>query len=103
LKGVRVLDATSVLAGPLCTYLLALAGAEIVNVEFPGVGDFTRSTGPDPELNKRRMGASFLAQNSGKCSITLKLQSEDAKDVFRRLAREETRSRTKNTPLASAP
>jgi crotonobetainyl-CoA:carnitine CoA-transferase CaiB-like acyl-CoA transferase len=59
LKGVRVLDATSVLAGPLCTYLLALAGAEIVKVELPGVGDLTRTTGRDPELNKRRMGPAF--------------------------------------------
>jgi CoA:oxalate CoA-transferase len=87
LKGVRVLDATNVLAGPLCTYLLALAGADVVKVEIPGTGDFTRTVGPDPALNARKMGVSFLAQNAGKRSITLNLKSDAGKDVFRRLAR----------------
>ena len=87
LSGVRVLDATNVLAGPLCTYLLALAGAEVVKVEIPETGDFTRTVGPDPALNERKMGASFLAQNAGKRSITLNLKTEAGKDLFRRLAR----------------
>jgi crotonobetainyl-CoA:carnitine CoA-transferase CaiB-like acyl-CoA transferase len=87
LNGIRVLDATSVLAGPLCTYLLALSGAEVTKVELPATGDFTRSIGPEAELNARKMGASFLAQNAGKHSITLNLKDEQGKDLFRRLSR----------------
>src|SRR5437763_16977179 len=87
LNGIRVLDATSVLAGPLCTYLLALSGAEVTKVELPETGDFTRSIGPEAELNARKMGASFLAQNAGKHSITLNLKDEQGKDLFRRLSR----------------
>jgi crotonobetainyl-CoA:carnitine CoA-transferase CaiB-like acyl-CoA transferase len=86
LRGLRVLDATNVLAGPLCTYLLALAGAEIVKVEDPASGDFTRDVGPDPALNEKRMGASFLAQNGGKRSMTLDLKSAEGRGLFLALA-----------------
>jgi len=71
LSGIRVLDLTNVLAGPLCAYQLALLGAEVVKVEAPGGGDLARQLGSDPELNARHMGASFLAQNGGKKSITV--------------------------------
>jgi crotonobetainyl-CoA:carnitine CoA-transferase CaiB-like acyl-CoA transferase len=86
LAGVRVLDLTNVLAGPLCAYQLALLGAEVIKVEMPGSGDLARQLGADPGLNARRMGASFLAQNSGKKSITLDLKSAAGKEVLRRLA-----------------
>ena len=88
LKGVRVLDATSVLAGPLCTYLLALSGAEVIKVEGPPSGDFSRNAGPDSSLNERLMGASFLPQNGGKRSISIDLKTEAGKALFRRLAQE---------------
>ncbi len=86
LKGVRVLDATSVLAGPLCTYLLALSGAEVIKVEGPPSGDFSRNAGPDSSLNERLMGASFLPQNGGKRSISIDLKTDTGKALFRRLA-----------------
>lgn len=85
LKGVRVLDLTNVLAGPFCGYQLALMGAEVIKVEVPGSGDLARQLGADPALNQARMGASFLAQNAGKKSITLNLKAERGRDVFRRL------------------
>ena len=87
LAGVRVLDLTNVLAGPLCAYQLALLGAEVIKVEIPGSGDLARQLGADAALNAQRMGASFLAQNSGKKSITLDLKSGAGKDVLRRLAK----------------
>ncbi len=48
---------------PFCCYQLAQLGAEVIKVETPGTGDLARQLGADPELNRRGMGASFLAQN----------------------------------------
>ena len=85
LAGVRVLDLTNVLAGPFCCYQLAQLGAEVIKVETPGTGDLARQLGADPELNRRLMGASFLAQNAGKRSITLNLKHPKAREAFARL------------------
>jgi crotonobetainyl-CoA:carnitine CoA-transferase CaiB-like acyl-CoA transferase len=87
LDGIRVLDLTNVLAGPFGAYQLALLGAEVIKVESPGAGDLARQLGADPALNKALMGASFLAQNAGKRSVTINLKSAAGKDVFRRLVR----------------
>src|SRR5262245_48596928 len=88
LDGVRVLDLTNVLAGPFCTYQLALQGADVLKVEVPGSGDLARQLGADPELNHRGTGSSFLAQNAGKRSITIDLKSPDGKERFASLVRE---------------
>jgi CoA:oxalate CoA-transferase len=85
LAGVRVLDLTNVLAGPFCCYQLAQLGAEVIKVETPGTGDLARQLGADPELNRRLMGASFLAQNAGKRSITLNLKKPKAREALARL------------------
>ena len=85
LAGTRILDLTNVLAGPFCCYQLAQLGAEVIKVELPGSGDLARALGADPELNRRGMGASFLAQNAGKRSITLNLKSAKGRDAFGRL------------------
>lgn len=85
LSGVRVLDLTNVLAGPFCCYQLALMGADVIKVEAPGAGDLARQLGADPALNKKLMGASFLAQNAAKRSIALDLKSARGKEIFKRL------------------
>jgi len=85
LEGVRVLDLTNVLAGPFCCYQLAQLGADVIKVEVPGSGDLARQLGADTALNKNLMGASFLAQNAGKRSVTINLKNSDGKEVFRRL------------------
>lgn len=87
LEGIRVLDLTNVLAGPFCAYQLALLGAEVVKIEVPETGDLARQLGADPALNKRKMGASFLAQNGGKKSLTLNLKKEEGREVLFRLVR----------------
>src|SRR5215470_7705807 len=85
LIGFRVLDLTNVLAGPYCCDLLGQLGADIIKIEVPKSGDLARQLGADPELNRRRMGASFLAQNAGKRSLTLDLKAPRGKEVFHRL------------------
>ncbi|WP_129646538.1 CaiB/BaiF CoA transferase family protein [Peristeroidobacter agariperforans] len=87
LSGIRVIDITNVLAGPFCAYQLALSGAEVIKVEAPGTGDLARQLGADPELSQQLMGASFIAQNGGKKSMTLNLKLEGGKEIFRRLVR----------------
>ncbi|NGN62694.1 CoA transferase [Streptomyces sp. A7024] len=88
LTGVKVLDLTNVLAGPYCSYQLALLGADVVKAELPGQGDLARRLGPEADLNRARLGASFLAQNAGKKSIELDLKTEEGKARFEELAGE---------------
>ena len=85
LAGIRVLDLTNVLAGPFCGYQLAQLGADVIKIEVPGSGDLARQLGADPALNRRLMGASFLAQNAGKRSVTLDLKREAGRALFMRL------------------
>lgn len=85
LDGVRVLDLTNVLAGPFCCYQLVQLGADVIKIEVPGSGDLARQLGADADLNRNLMGASFLAQNAGKRSVTINLKNSNGKEVFRRL------------------
>lgn len=85
LDGLRILDLTNVLAGPFCAYQLAQLGADVIKIERPGVGDLARQLGADPVLNQAGMGASFLAQNAGKRSVTLDLKKQAGKAIFRDL------------------
>lgn len=85
LASIRVLDLTNVLAGPYCSYQLALFGAEVVKVEVPGKGDVARGLGPDQALNAAGTGASFLAQNAGKKSVELNLKEPADRAAFEHL------------------
>lgn len=85
LEGIRVLDLTNVLAGPFCCHQLAHMGAEVIKVEAPGRGDLARQLGADPELSKKNMGISFLAQNAGKKSVTLNLKHPEGKKLLKQL------------------
>jgi CoA:oxalate CoA-transferase len=85
LEDVRILDLTNVLAGPFCCYQLAQLGADVIKIEVPKSGDLARQLGADPELNKHLMGASFLAQNAGKRSLTINLKNQGGNEVFHRL------------------
>nr|CAD6630280.1 CoA transferase [arsenite-oxidising bacterium NT-25] len=87
LDGIRVLDLTNVLSGPLACYQLAALGADVIKVEPVGQGDLARQLGDDVELNGAHMGASFLAQNAGKRSVTLNLKSPEGVGIFLKLVK----------------
>ncbi len=87
LSHIKVIDLTNVLSGPFCGHLLAHMGAQVIKVETPKTGDLARQLGASPELNQKKMGVSFLAQNSGKKSLTVNLKSAAGKEIFKRLVR----------------
>lgn len=85
LTGCRVIDVTQVLAGPYCTYQLGLLGAEVVKVELPGSGDWTRIGGGDAALSQALMGTSFLTQNANKKSVALNLKTPQGVQILKKL------------------
>jgi len=85
LHGVRVLDASRVLAGPFCAQLLGDLGAEVIKVERPGGGDDTRSWGP-PFAGE--LSAYFLSCNRNKQSVAIDLSKPEGIELFQRLAAE---------------
>lgn len=87
-EGIKVLDATHVLAGPFAAYQLALLGAEVIKIEHPDEVDQARFMGADTDLNDGLMGTNFLTQNSNKRSVTLDLKSESGREIFKKLAAE---------------
>jgi len=74
LKGLRVLDLSRVLAGPLCTMMLADAGADTIKVERPGTGDETRGWGPP--FDARGESAYYLSVNRNKKSVVADIDKE---------------------------
>lgn len=82
LDGVRVLDLSRVLAGPLCTQMLADHGADVIKVE-PPAGDETRLLGPP--FDAAGDAAYFSAINRGKRSISLDLAHPEGRAVLERL------------------
>jgi crotonobetainyl-CoA:carnitine CoA-transferase CaiB-like acyl-CoA transferase len=81
LAGVRVVDLTTVLSGPLATSTLADQGADVIKVEAPGAGDLTRSVGS----SRNGMTAMCQLANRGKRSIVIDLGTDDGRAVLRRL------------------
>ena len=84
LHGIRVLDFSRVLAGPLCTMSLGDLGAEVIKIERPHLGDDTRQWGP-PWVSEN-MSAYFVSVNRNKKSITLNLKSDQGREIARQLA-----------------
>ena len=89
LAGLRVLDLSRVLAGPLCTMILGDLGADVVKVERPGTGDDTRTWGPPwSEGPDGRESAYYLCVNRNKRSVAADLKTEEGRALVRRLARD---------------
>lgn len=90
LHGVKVLDLTRVIAGPLCTQVLADMGATVYKIEKPGEGDDTRRMGPfladAASGGDSNDSALYLAYNRGKRSITLDIATPEGATLARQLA-----------------
>ncbi len=82
LDGVRVLEATTSWAGPMCGCLLADLGADVIKVEEPG-GEVTRRL---PPFVSGRVGYLHATVNRNKRSLTLDLHRPQARDIFLKLA-----------------
>ncbi|WP_454689142.1 CaiB/BaiF CoA transferase family protein [Achromobacter aloeverae] len=90
LSGVRVLDMSRVLAGPLVGQMLGDLGAEVIKVERPGVGDESRFYGPpffDEQAGKLELeSAIYLAANRNKKAIAVDFTRPEGQEIVRRLA-----------------
>lgn len=84
LAGLRVLDLSRILAGPVCTQVLADLGADVVKVERPPLGDDTRQWGP-PFLGEDGPSAYYLSCNRGKRSMALDLQHDAGRALIQQL------------------
>ena len=84
LCGIRVLDLTRVLAGPLCTMMLGDMGADVIKVEPPG-GDDTRRWGPPFAAGE---SAYFLGANRNKRSVTVNIAKPEGQQIIRELAKD---------------
>jgi succinate--hydroxymethylglutarate CoA-transferase len=82
LEGVRVLDLTRILAGPLCTQMLGDMGADVIKVEPVGSGDDTRTWGPPFAAGE---SAYFLGVNRNKRSITLNMAAKPGQALLAKL------------------
>ena len=88
LDGLRVLDATHIVAGPFCAMLLADMGAEVIKIERTKVGERARLNDPFVQSEDgRRVSARFLAINRNKKSVTLDLRHPRGKEIFENLVK----------------
>ena len=91
LSGIKILDLTRVLAGPLSAQMLADLGAEVIKIERPGRGDDARAYGPpylrDPEGKENDNNSFYLCANRNKKSVTVNIATEEGQEIIRELAK----------------
>jgi crotonobetainyl-CoA:carnitine CoA-transferase CaiB-like acyl-CoA transferase len=86
LEGLKVLDLSRVLAGPLCTMMLGDLGATVIKVERPGTGDDTRGWGPP--FDDQGESAYFLSVNRNKASVAADFRRPEDQALLHALASE---------------
>ncbi len=87
LKNIKVLDVTHVLAGPFCTYQLALLGADVLKIESPTEPDSARGRGPDDAANAAGLGLNYQVQGGNKRALAVDLSAPEGRDVILKLVR----------------
>lgn len=81
LDGIRIVDCSAVISGPLATMMLADQGADVIKIEPPGNGDITRA----PWFARGGVSALFANANRGKRSLALDLQQERGRELLKEL------------------
>lgn len=84
LEGIKVVDISAVISGPMCCQILADQGASVIKVEPRGIGDVTRIGG----YRVGSISAMFAAANRGKQSVALDLSQEAGIEAFKAIVRE---------------
>ena len=88
LAGLRVLDATHIVAGPFCALILADMGAEVIKIERPGSGDRARANDPYVDgPDGARVSARYLGVNRNKKSVALDLRDPAGQRAFQNMLR----------------
>ena len=91
LTGIKVLDLTRVLAGPLSAQMLADLGAEVIKIERPGGGDDARIFGPpylvDPDGKANNNNSFYLCANRNKRSVAVDIAKPAGQEIVRELAK----------------
>lgn len=89
LAGIRILDLSRILAGPVCTQLLGDYGADVIKIEKPGAGDDTRSWGPpfvkDTNGYDTRESTFYLSANRNKRSVAIDITRAEGQALIRKL------------------
>ena len=77
LSGYRIIDMTSVVSGPLCTMMLGDQGADVIKIENPDGGDFTRA------MSNRRgdLSAPFINNNRSKRSLAVNTKTKKGLEI----------------------
>jgi crotonobetainyl-CoA:carnitine CoA-transferase CaiB-like acyl-CoA transferase len=92
LSGIKILDLTRVLAGPLSAQMLADLGADVIKIERPGSGDDARAFGPpyltDPAGKENNNNSFYLCANRNKRSVTVNIATEEGQGIVRELAKD---------------
>lgn len=90
LEGIRIIDLSRVLAGPVATQILGDLGAEVIKIEKPGEGDDTRGWGPpflkDAAGNNTNESAYYLSANRNKKSVTVDISKPEGQKIIHALA-----------------
>lgn len=86
LAGLRIIDLTQVFAGPYCTYLLGLLGAEVIKIEIPG-GEWSRTQGPPGPARDAGLAAGFATQAAGKRMLAVDVRTPEGADILLDLLR----------------
>ena len=89
LEGIRIIDLSRVLAGPMCTQILGDCGAEIIKIEKPYAGDDTRKWGPpflkDQNNDNTEESAYYLSANRNKESVTIDFTQREGQQLLHAL------------------